>query len=490
MRLILERRREKPRIFQESKKNETSYTTDTKQAPPIDKGRYAFQYLAAMFIIETTVWGFATSFGVLFRFYQNDPRSPIKPYPNAKLILTLVGTISTGVMAAAVPFFSFWISKKPGIRRRLMFFGLLTCILSVFLSAYSTSAVHVLLSQGIAYGIGGCALYFSALSYLPEWFQRKKGFANGVVFTGSGMGGLAFPFVLDALLGRYGAQLALQIVTILFAVPTALAVFFIRPRVLQSKQHDDSLGRSVSDSDKPVPPTWRDLFRNFYRCLTGIFWIYIFLNTIQSTVFYLPGLYLPTYVDCLGRGSETGSALLAILNAGTMIAQFAAGVLSDYYSPFLIGASANVLASASVLILWGALSQYSIAWLFVFSAVYGSTAGAWTSLYFGVLSHFMTDQDLLFAAYGMVSMTRGLGNIIGGPVSAPLVVSTMDGSHQCGGFPQGPFSGLVWFTGLVFLICGLIGCFLWLHFRRRSSKMAEGVFQSKHAESTDSIIKG
>lgn len=92
-----------------------------------------------MFIIETTVWGFATSFGVLFRFYQNDPRSPIKPYPNAKLILTLVGTISTGVMAAAVPFFSFWISKKPGIRRRLMFFGLLTCVLSVFLSAYSTS---------------------------------------------------------------------------------------------------------------------------------------------------------------------------------------------------------------------------------------------------------------------------------------------------------------------------------------------------------------
>lgn len=72
-----------------------------------------------------------------------------------------------------------------------------------------------------------------------------------------------------------------------------------------------------------------------------------------------------------------------------MVAQFSAGVLSDYYSPFLIGASANVLGSASVLILWGALSQYSIAWLFVFSAVYGCTAGAWTCLYFGVLNHFI-----------------------------------------------------------------------------------------------------
>lgn len=45
--------------------------------------------------------GFANSFGVLLNFYQHDPRSPINPTPNSKLILTLVGTINTGTIGGA-----------------------------------------------------------------------------------------------------------------------------------------------------------------------------------------------------------------------------------------------------------------------------------------------------------------------------------------------------------------------------------------------------
>ncbi|KAA1098304.1 hypothetical protein PGT21_033030 [Puccinia graminis f. sp. tritici] len=255
-------------------------------------------------------------------------------------------------------------AKKPGIRRRLMFSGLLTCTLSLFLSAYSTSAFHILLTQGIGYGIGGCALYYSALSHLPEWFDLRQGFANGFVFTGTGLGGLIFPLILNSLLGKYGAKLALQITTVLFAIPIFLAVLFIRPRIPHCRQRQDSLTQSVSSCEKQAVP-------------------------IQSTAFYLPGLYLPTYIHCLGRRSVAGSALLAILNSGTIFAQLAAGALSDHYSPFLIGLTANLLGAASVLILWGALSHSGIVWLFVFAAVYGSTAGAWTSLYFRVLKHFV-----------------------------------------------------------------------------------------------------
>ncbi|KAA1098309.1 hypothetical protein PGT21_033092 [Puccinia graminis f. sp. tritici] len=353
-----ERHQSKSSKLNGTKAGDTLETAVANHGPPVDKGKCAVQYLMAMFTIETIVWGFATSFGVLFNFYQHDPRSPIKPDPHAKLILTLVGTINTGTIAGAAPLFSFWMAKKPGIRRRLMFSGLLTCTLSLFLSAYSTSAFHILLTQGIGYGIGGCALYYSALSHLPEWFDLRQGFANGFVFTGTGLGGLIFPLILNSLLGKYGAKLALQITTVLFAIPIFLAVLFIRPRIPHCRQRQDSLTQSVSSCEKQAVP-------------------------IQSTAFYLPGLYLPTYIHCLGRRSVAGSALLAILNSGTIFAQLAAGALSDHYSPFLIGLTANLLGAASVLILWGALSHSGIVWLFVFAAVYGSTAGAWTSLYFG-----------------------------------------------------------------------------------------------------------
>lgn len=452
------------------RKIEALGTASTREYPPVDKGMRAYQYLVAMFTIETIVWGFANSFGVLLNFYQHDPRSPINPTPNSKLILTLVGTINTGTIGGAAPLVSFWIAKNPGIRVRVRLFGLLACALSLFLSAYSDSAIHILWSQGIGYGIGGCALYYSALSHLPEWFDKKRGFATGVIFTGTGIGGLGFPLILDSLLGKYGARLALQIVTVLFTIPIVLAVCFIRPRSLPDNPHHDSLGQSVMTSEKEALPISVNLIRNFYRCLTGAFWIYIFLNTLQSTVFYLPGLYLPTYVDCLGRGNVTGSALLSIVNAGTIFAQLAAGFLSDHYSPFLIGAIANILGGTSVLIIWGALSHLSIAWLFVFSAFYGSTAGAWTSLYFQVLKPFISDQELLFSAFGILSMTRGLGNILGGPISAALVTSTSTDPYQCSGFPKGPFSGLIWFTGLAFISCGLIGNALWIHFRRKNQE--------------------
>jgi len=450
------------------KESEALGTASTRDYPPMDKGMSAYQYLVAMFTIETVVWGFATSFGVLLNFYQHDPRSPIKPTPNSKLILTLVGTINTGTIAGAAPLVSFWIAKNPGIRARVRLFGLITCALTMFLSAYSDSAIHILLSQGIGYGIGGCALYYSALSHLPEWFEKKRGFATGVIFTGTGLGGLSFPLILDSLLGRYGPKVALQIVTVLFTIPTVLAVCFIRPRGLPDNPHHDTLGQAVMTSEKQALPISTNLFRNFYRCLTGAFWIYIFLNTVQSTVFYLPGLYLPTYSHCLGRGNVTGSALLSIVNAGTIFAQLAAGFLSDHYSPFLIGAIANILGGTSVLIIWGALGHLSIVWLFVFSAFYGSTAGAWTSLYFRVLKPFISDQDLVFSAYGILSMTRGLGNILGGPISSALVTSISSDPHKCSGFPKGPFSGLIWFTGLAFIICGLIGSALWIHLRPKS----------------------
>ncbi|POW19485.1 hypothetical protein PSHT_04604 [Puccinia striiformis] len=470
---------------------ETLETAVAKDVPPVDRGRFAFQYLVAMFTIETIVWGFATSFGVLFNFYQHDPRSPIKPAPNAKLILTLVGTINTGTIAGL------------GIRRRLMFSGLLTCALSIFLSS-----LHILLSQGIGYGIGGCALYYAA-----NGLTKRQGFANGLVFTGTGLGGVVFPLILNSLLGRFGAKLALQIVVSCHGIvfnPHLLSGVLHMPESLECPSAQDSSVHSVSSLEDKTLPSSENLFRNFYRCLTRMFWIYIFLNTIQSTAFYLPGLYLPTYIHCLGLGSVTGSALLSILNgknistyrifanqltmvsivsAGTIFAQLAGGVLSDHYSPFLIGVTSNVLGGTCVLIFWGILGQHGIAWLFVFAAAYGATAGAWTCLYFRVLKHFVPDRELLFSAYGVLSMTRGIGNILGGPISSALVSSPLTDPQQCGGFPKGSFSGLILFTGLVFLISGLIGSFLWLHFRPASALVQDGgEIETKTKEASDSFL--
>lgn len=442
----------------------------------MDRGKFAFMYLAAMFTIETFVWGFATSFGVLFNFYRQDSRSPLpRKSEDTRVILSMVGTINIGIMASTAPFLSLWIAKRPDTRRGLMLFGVFTCGISLLLSSFSTSALHVLLTQGISYSIGGGALYSSAISYLPEWFEARRGLANGIVFAGTGAGGLIFPLLLNTLLSKYGVEITLRIAAAIITAVTLLAVFCVQPRITHFPQTKKSLDEGSSGGGKHTPSGVRSVCKDFGQCLTWVFCTYLISNTYQSTVFYLPGVYLPTYSECLGLPAVTGSALVSLLNAGSVISQLGGGILSDYYSPHLIGLLSNLFGGASVLVFWGALGHHGAAGLFVFSATYGCTAGAWTSLFFSVLRDFITNRELVIVGYGVLSFTRGMGNIAGGPISSALVSSSATGQPQCGGFPTGPFARLIWFVGLVLATNTLIEGFLWLYFRRHSRALKASI---------------
>lgn len=69
---------------------------------------------------------------------------------------------------------------------------------------------QLLCTQGLAYSFGGSIVYYPTFSFLSEWFITRRGFANGVCFAGTAAGGLVYPFVLEALLSRYGAEVTLQ----------------------------------------------------------------------------------------------------------------------------------------------------------------------------------------------------------------------------------------------------------------------------------------
>jgi hypothetical protein len=85
-------------------------------------------------------------------------------------------------------------------------------------------------------------------------------------------------------------------------------------------------------------------------------------------------------------------------------------------------------------------------------------------------------------------MTRGIGNILGGLISSALVSSNMADPHLCSGFPKGSFSGLIWFIGILFLSSGLLGSFLWLHFRK-TSKEAQESCKNENRETSEDFAK-
>ena len=172
----------------------------TQRLPLVDSGLSAWIFLTGCFFIEMVLWGFPFSFGVLQEYYSTHP--PISSQPHS---ISAVGTTCSGILYLFAPVTFLHCTLSPHVRRYSCFYALPPLILSLILSSYAKTVPHLILTQGLLYGVSGCYLYYPVFLYIDEWFVRRKAFAYGVMWAGSGSGGLAGPFVLSWGLRRYGA---------------------------------------------------------------------------------------------------------------------------------------------------------------------------------------------------------------------------------------------------------------------------------------------
>lgn len=70
--------------------------------------------------------------------------------------------------------------------------GVLTTSLGFGLASISTQVWHLLLTQGLLYGIESSMIYFPIFSVVPEYFDAHRRSAMGFILSGSGVGGLIF----------------------------------------------------------------------------------------------------------------------------------------------------------------------------------------------------------------------------------------------------------------------------------------------------------
>lgn len=74
----------------------------------------------------------------------------------------------------------------PSIRRLSSILGLMITVSALLASSFATRVWHLILTQGMLYGIGGSLLYSPTMFYLDEWFIRRKGLAFGIMWAGTG----------------------------------------------------------------------------------------------------------------------------------------------------------------------------------------------------------------------------------------------------------------------------------------------------------------
>lgn len=163
---------------------------------------------------------------------------------------------------------------------------------------------------------------------------------------------------------------------------------------------------------------------------------------LQAAAFFMPTLWLPTYVTDMHFGGSKGPATVVAFNSAAVASRILLGFLVDHTSPHLLGAASSSLAGIFVFLLWGVAGQ-SIAAILVFSIVFGAVAGGYSSLWSGAIRE-AVDDDLqaVSALFGLCTLTRGIGALISGPVSSALVTGHSGASN---------YKHLIIYTGTVLI---------------------------------------
>jgi MFS family permease len=322
--------------------------------------------------------------------------------------------------------------RFPKLRRPAIVVGLFIMCLSLGLSSFCRTVPQLILTQGILFGIGGAVTYSPVITFLDEWFVHRKGLAFGIMWAGTGLGGVITPLLLQFLLNRYGFRTTLRIWTVLLFAITLPLTWFLKPRL-------------------PLPATNRvRVGMKFLKNET--FWLLQVGNIFQGLGFFVPSIYLTTYTAQLGFSSTISALPIVLINLSAVIGSVSMGYLMDRWhvtTGILISTTGAVL---SVFLLWG--FSTSLAPLLAFSVMYGLFAGSFTNTWPGILREVQQKTGQLEGPmmFSFLCLGRGVGNVMSGPLSeALLTVGDIGGSGLYGT----EYGSLVLFTGLSAALGGI-----------------------------------
>ncbi|GAA5886990.1 hypothetical protein JCM6882_009408 [Rhodosporidiobolus microsporus] len=366
--------------------------------PPVDRGKDAWLFVAAGFILETFIWGFGFAFPSVLVYLQTHD-----PWQRSSLAaLSAVGTTLLAVQFM-LPIVVITIFRRyPEWVRTILWASVALNCGSMLAASWATQVSHLIILVGVLGGISGAILYAPVILWLNEWWHARRGMASGIVFAGTGIGGLVFPFLLSALLNRGGFPLMARVWAGVTAAVYLPAVWYLRPRVPPR--------RPARGGRAPwLAVDWGYLKDPVVMAMT-------FTSFTSSLATFPVSLFLPTYTLALST-SRNSDLVVSIYNLSGSLGSTATGWLSDVSLPatvLIMGVAGGLLALTA----WGFAANLGAVFAFgVLFAFFTQVCSAW-----GAAARDSTASDphtatLVFCTFGI---TRGIASIVGPFISTTL----------------------------------------------------------------------
>ncbi|PWN41611.1 MFS general substrate transporter [Ceraceosorus guamensis] len=408
---------------------------------PVDGGVQAWTFVAAGAMYEMIAWGQSYSYGIFENYHKNDIRSPL--YGKASPAATsAIGTLVIAGLHFAPFLLRGTFRTYPHLVKTSAIVATVLSAASLLVASFVPSNVGALLFlQGIFYGLTGGVGFALVVLWIPQWFDERMGTANGIIFSGSGLGGTIFPLVLNKLLQRVGFAWTLRVMSLYSLILAGGSILLLKPRL--PVRRPTALPRNPLRRLAPegVKELWSPLALAQEAAV-------IFQTVAWCTI----SLYISSYTTSLGFSTTTATGVLSAFNAAATVGFFLVGRLVDGSSHTVLMAISTLVCSVLAFVFLG--FTRSLPLLIVFALLFGTAGGGFTT-FLGPISKTVAlrgNQEIA-AIHSATIFIRGVAAVLG-----PLLGSTLYNEHSSTFAVYGTngFRGVVLYVGSSMTLAG--GC--------------------------------
>ncbi|KAJ5086942.1 hypothetical protein NUU61_008249 [Penicillium alfredii] len=396
--------------------------------PPPDGGLQAWLVVLGAFCGLFVSFGWINCIGVFQTYYESHQLSNL-----STSTVTWITSLETFVMFLGGPIFgTLFDSYGP---RWILLMGTFLHVFGLMMASLSTEYYQFILAQGICSPFGASAIFNASVNSVSTWFAKRRAFALGVTASGSSLGGVIFPIMVEHLIPQVGFPWAMRICAFLI-----LFLLAISNATLQSR---------LSHRPKPF-----DII-NFLRPLSEL----KFVLTVAGAFCFFWGMFLPftfviTQAQRYGMSGHMSSYLIPILNAASIFGRTLPGYLADKIGRYNVMILTMYFSAILVLALW--LPSRGNIPAIIFSALYGFGSGAFVSLAPAVVAQ-ISDLREVGVRNGTFFAVISFAALTGTPIGGALAPDVLHGSYT----KLQVFCGVVMIAGstLFVLARGVVGGF-------------------------------
>ncbi|KAJ4993377.1 Mch2p [Stagonosporopsis vannaccii] len=376
---------------------------DEEGLPPRDRSRAAWTCLTAISAIPMATWSFGATQDVFCEYYFNQP-----PFRGNQLVAS-IGLLVVGVLQVLSSLMPL-IGNYPHYRPHMMWTGMVLVVASFLGAAFSSTALQVIMTQGMMYGLSSGLLFAPCISFVDEWFSQRLGLANGIFFGSANIASAASSPIFARLLNQYGPSTTLIGWTLFIAIKITLGILCIRSRL----PRDTHIDFEVHEQKLTLKP-----FKSPY------FLLYVSAMAVQRLANNLPANYLPSYATDLGVDTTKAALLVTYLSMSGIIGQVSLGAPTDTIGPLVPMLLSTLVSSFTIIVGWGLGKVY---WTMVIvSILFGAFAFSFMVLRSHMAAIVVNDsscpaEELLVSV--VLLFTRAVVGVVSGYIAAAVLQSS------------------------------------------------------------------